>query len=412
MEPAKKNWQFWRGTGNARGMDPEILASWHRSQQANVPKDKPAPQKRQNPHIGKHRSRLLEISDAYLRHLRNLLKCKRYSVALTDEQGIVLRLYCDEKTNSNELFFEGADWREERIGTNGAGTALVSRRPVVIFGPQHYCSEFKDWTCIGTPIIASNEKVLGALNLSVPDAAAQPYMVGMVLNAANSIGVAYASASAASQLAATMAHETRNPLTVASGFVQLIALGDIPSKYKDYAQLALDNIDRANDILTNFTNLLKSRANLELEAIDIEQSIADVIQHLECLTANRSISIAVQVTNGPALVRADSRLLRCVWMNILKNAIEAMEAGTIQVAVAVKDKEAKVTVHDQGPGIPKEILAKLFQPFNTHKSSGTGLGLAICREILSAFQGRIKISCPPRGGTAVAVCLPVMKTGS
>ena len=93
MEPAKKNWQFWRGTGNARGMDPEILASWHRSQQANVPKDKPAPQKRQNPHIGKHRSRLLEISDAYLRHLRNLLKCKRYSVALTDEQGIVLRLF-------------------------------------------------------------------------------------------------------------------------------------------------------------------------------------------------------------------------------------------------------------------------------------------------------------------------------
>jgi len=406
--------KFWRQHSSPQP-DPEILASWRRSRDAKVLSERPSLQRPDNQRLMAHRKRrnkLIRTADIYLRQFPDLLQCRRYSIALVDEDGIVLLLYCDSTTRRIPLFFEGADWSEHKIGTNGAGTALATQQPVVISGTQHYCRQFHEWTCIAAPIKIAPDKIIGALNISVPNNLAQPFIVGMVLHAANSIAVSCNTESTAQLLTASMAHETRNPLTVASGFVQMIALADLPEKYKNYAILALDNIEKANDILSNFTSLLKSRLDPDMEAVNIYQSIQEVVENLHCMASRRSISITLQAKNKSAAVRTDPLLLRCVWINLLKNAIEAMESGSIHVSILVKQRRAIICIQDQGPGIPPEVLKHLFKPFNTQKASGTGLGLAICREILTTFRGSIRITCPQRGGTIVRICLPVSEKGS
>lgn len=400
-----KNWNFWQGNRQC-AVDPEVLASWRRCQLANVPPNRPAPQEF-DPGLlqssRERRAKLLSTAEPYLMHLQSQLYCKRYSIALTDEYGLVLRLISDAQTACHPLFFEGADWREEKVGTNGAGTALAARRPVLIFGPQHYCTDFHGWTCIASPITQSGEQI-GALVISLPNSSALPHMVGLVMHAANSIGTYYVEEDVSSLLIATLAHETKNPLTVASGFVQLISFSDIPEQCKTYANLALQNLERANDILTNFTSLLKSRINLEVDVVNVNDSIAEVIQNLRIIT-RQSISFKINGTHS-AFVQADRRLLRCVWLNIFKNAIEVMKGGDISIKIKVCNNKVIVQIHDQGPGVPTQIMENIFKPFNTNKTDGNGLGLTICREILTSFHGTITVESPPDEGTLVTIILP------
>jgi len=110
--------------------------------------------------------------------------------------------------------------------------------------------------------------------------------------------------------------------------------------------------------------------------------------------------------SGPA-VSADAELLKTVFLNLLLNAAHAMQGrGTIRVTMTAVGEGCRVAFADSGPGIPPEVLEKVFTPFFTTKSRGTGLGLPTAKRIIEAHRGTIEIACPPGGGTTVHIDLP------
>jgi signal transduction histidine kinase len=100
-----------------------------------------------------------------------------------------------------------------------------------------------------------------------------------------------------------------------------------------------------------------------------------------------------------------------VLLNLMINAAQAMgHAGRIVVSIAESDQRCLISVADQGPGIPEDIREKVFDPFFTTKHRGTGLGLAVARRTVDLHGGKLRVECPPEGGTMVIVSLPVTGT--
>jgi signal transduction histidine kinase len=104
---------------------------------------------------------------------------------------------------------------------------------------------------------------------------------------------------------------------------------------------------------------------------------------------------------------ADPELLKIVFVNLLVNGAHAMQGrGTIRVSVTSMADTCQIAFADEGPGIPSEVLEKIFMPFFTTKSRGTGLGLPTAKRLVEAHRGTITIACPAAGGTIVTVQLP------
>jgi signal transduction histidine kinase len=118
--------------------------------------------------------------------------------------------------------------------------------------------------------------------------------------------------------------------------------------------------------------------------------------------------VAVQIEGQAPVVEADAELLKIVFQNLLVNGAQAMQGqGTIDVRLQPVDGHCRVVVHDAGPGIPSDVLEKIFTPFFTTKARGTGLGLPTAKRIVEAHGGTIDIHCPPGGGTIVSLELPL-----
>jgi signal transduction histidine kinase len=117
--------------------------------------------------------------------------------------------------------------------------------------------------------------------------------------------------------------------------------------------------------------------------------------------------VEVRVSGEPARALGDAELLKIVFVNLLVNAGHATQGrGTIHVSLASIADMCEIAFTDDGPGIPADMLEKIFTPFFTTKVRGSGLGLPTVRRLIEAHQGTISISCPPTGGTVVTVQLP------
>jgi signal transduction histidine kinase len=118
--------------------------------------------------------------------------------------------------------------------------------------------------------------------------------------------------------------------------------------------------------------------------------------------------VQVVVSGSSPIVVADADLLKIVFLNLFINSAYAMRGkGVIAVSVTTQDGSCEIAVSDTGPGIPQEIRDKLFTPFVTTKSRGTGLGLSTVKRLVEAHDGRIRVECPPDGGTRITIVLPL-----
>jgi signal transduction histidine kinase len=118
-------------------------------------------------------------------------------------------------------------------------------------------------------------------------------------------------------------------------------------------------------------------------------------------------SVTVEVTGAAPPVMADAEMLKIVFHNLLLNSSHAMkDRGRVLVEVRAEDSSCLIVFSDDGPGIPPELLEKIFTPFFTTKARGSGLGLATAKRLVEAHHGDISIACPPAGGTTVTVKLP------
>ncbi|MCA0757486.1 PAS domain S-box protein [Paenibacillus sp. N4] len=208
------------------------------------------------------------------------------------------------------------------------------------------------------------------------------------------------------QLAAGVAHEIRNPLTALKGFTQLLR-----NKYPEqehYFEIMANEIDRIALIVNEFMTLAKPHF-AEFNSAHLEPILQSVINILETQAILMNVTIHFRHEVQLPYVHCNENQLKQVFLNVIKNGIEAMpEGGELTIAAEMTDDgEILISIHDMGPGIPEELIKKIGEPFVTTKEKGTGLGLMISTRIIEAHRGTLHISSHPGHGTVVEIKLPV-----
>ncbi|PLR91451.1 sensor histidine kinase [Bacillus halotolerans] len=211
-----------------------------------------------------------------------------------------------------------------------------------------------------------------------------------------------------SELAASVAHEVRNPLTVVRGFVQLL-FNDESFQNKssaDYKKLVLSELDRAQGIITNYLDIAKQQL-YEKEIFDLSSLIRET-SFLMISYANYK-SVTVEADADPdLLVYGDATKLKQAVINLMKNSIEAVPPGkgVIQVSAKRSGHMIVIKISDNGVGMTDHQMQKLGEPYYSLKTNGTGLGLTVTFSIIEHHHGTISFSSSFQRGTIVTIKLP------
>jgi two-component system nitrogen regulation sensor histidine kinase GlnL len=228
--------------------------------------------------------------------------------------------------------------------------------------------------------------------------------------------------SALGTLAAGLAHEIKNPLGGIKGAAQLLERElSVDNEMREYTRIMLKEVSRVNRIVEELLALTSPR-KLKLEAINLHRIIGDLIKLQRQAAADRNVTIMQQFDPSIPPFLADEELLTQLFLNLIKNAIEAVgEVGLVRISTRVhadyrmtqmgesRTRMVAVDIYDDGPGIPKEQQEQLFTPFFTTKATGTGLGLAICQKIVSEHRGILKVQSSSGKGTVFTVMLPLIQ---
>jgi two-component system, sporulation sensor kinase E len=209
------------------------------------------------------------------------------------------------------------------------------------------------------------------------------------------------------ELAAGVAHEIRNPLTSLKGFVQLIQnqTGD----FNQYLSIILSEVDRIEHIIKEFLVLSKSNSQ-NFEMTSIEAIIKDTVDLLNTQAIIKNIEILTDFEAGIPFIFCDPLQLKQVFINFIKNAIEASSIGD---AVEVKMKlcpdsgQIEIQIRDHGCGMDESVLKKIGKPFFTTKVEGTGLGLMVSNNIIKHHNGKLDVKSKKGEGTNFIISLPV-----
>ena len=212
-------------------------------------------------------------------------------------------------------------------------------------------------------------------------------------------------------LAATTAHEIKNPLTGIKGLVQLLSEKHTDPKDQMYFSIINKEIMRINDIVNEFLVLGKPSAS-PMERADIRSIMEEIAPLLQREAAARLIEFHYCLGGTEELyVLCIKDQIKQVILNIVKNSFEACQSGNnISLTLHTEDTNVVMVISDDGIGMPKNELKKIFNPFFTTKQYGTGLGLYICKKILSMHKGTIRIESRQDEGTTVKITLPLHDT--
>ncbi|HBI04800.1 MAG TPA: two-component sensor histidine kinase, partial [Paenibacillaceae bacterium] len=223
------------------------------------------------------------------------------------------------------------------------------------------------------------------------------------------------------QMAASMAHEVRNPLSSIEGFLKLIKEDPVLSleKRDEYIRIVLQETKQINRIVTQFLQF--SRKGHQEQHIFKDESLNQLLQEVQDLVEPRTIDDNIMFTiHFPLeeiMMHVQKEEVKQVLLNILQNAFEALanqdrravEVEAYRCRVNGKDT-VEIVVSDNGPGIPEEYMARVFEPFYSTKTSGTGIGLALCKELVTNNNGDIQV-VSSSSGTKFFIRLPMLETG-
>jgi len=212
------------------------------------------------------------------------------------------------------------------------------------------------------------------------------------------------------KLVSDMAHEVNNPLMIISGRAQLSLMEELKDKaIEDNLKIITNQCEQAKDIIQRLLMFSKPSKG-ERKKVDINNSLKFVIELLEHQFSLTDIKIIKNYTDSLPMIKIDEKQIHEVFMNLFKNASEAMSAGgTITVSTSIEDDVIRIDVRDTGSGISGENKKKIFDPFFTTKEQGTGLGLSVCYGIMQAHGGELKYDSKPGKGTTAIITLPIKR---
>lgn len=207
------------------------------------------------------------------------------------------------------------------------------------------------------------------------------------------------------QLAAGLAHEIRNPLTSIKGFLQLIKADNPDNIYFDVMLAEIDRID----LITSELLLLAKPKFPPVTYLDIKLMLEQVLALINTEAILHNIQLIKRYDNEPIWIEGNEEQIKQVFINIIKNAIEASpDSGQIIIEV-IKEADVIVRVIDRGCGIPEEKIKKIGEPFYTTKEKGTGLGMMVSFNIIEDHRGKINVISKLNKGTTIDVRLPIYK---
>jgi signal transduction histidine kinase len=233
------------------------------------------------------------------------------------------------------------------------------------------------------------------------------------LTAAQEQLVRSARLAAVGRLSAGVAHEIGNPLAAIRGLLDLMQTGDLdPEEEEEFVgriQREAERIHHTIRDLLDFSRNEPGQAGRIENSADISEVVSDTIKLIDRQTRFRDIDLALTLEDGLPRVRGDHERLRQLLLNLLFNAADALgEKGRIEVRASSGGDVVQLVVEDNGPGIDREIIEQVFDPFVTTKApgQGTGLGLAVCHTIVERLGGSIEAANRKQGGAIFHVRLP------
>lgn len=207
------------------------------------------------------------------------------------------------------------------------------------------------------------------------------------------------------ELAASMAHEVRNPLTVVKGFLQMVQSG-LEGKNRRYIALALAEVDRAEKIISDYLNLSRPQIG-KTELMDLSGMVQQIVLLLNPMATKQGVRLYTELRNG-IYVHTDRNQLLHALVHVTKNAIEAVEdGGRVYITLAIQEEKACLNIRDNGKGMSQEHLERVGTLFFSTKEVGTGLGTAVSFRIIEAMNGSIRYESEPGVGTEVIILLPL-----
>jgi len=209
-------------------------------------------------------------------------------------------------------------------------------------------------------------------------------------------------------LAASIAHEVKNPLAGVSGAIQVIRNGmSADDPHRPIIAEILRQIDRLDSAVKDL--LLYARPHPpRVQPCDLDATVRRVLKILREEPDMQRLKVEFSRDPNLSPIRADENQLEQVIINLLQNAVQASDDGdTIFVRISGGPDQVFLLIEDEGEGIPPDVYEHIFDPFYTTKAKGTGLGLNICRKIIEAHSGEITVQSKPGRGTIVTVRLPI-----
>jgi len=210
------------------------------------------------------------------------------------------------------------------------------------------------------------------------------------------------------RLAASVAHEIRNPLVTVSGLTELVC-SRLPKDSRDYKNLVkvVEEVERLNKVIMELLQFVKP-VEATLKEADIKEILLNVIEFMSHILKKHAVSVEVEEEDLP-LVNVDREKIKQVFINLILNAIHSIKKSEkkIKIKFSKEEKYIRVEIEDNGEGIDEESIPKIFEPFYTTKEFGTGIGLYVVKRIIDSHKGKISVYSEKGVGSIFTLKLPL-----
>jgi signal transduction histidine kinase len=210
---------------------------------------------------------------------------------------------------------------------------------------------------------------------------------------------------------AGIVHDLKTPMTVISGYVQLMAMEENPAERQQNAEIVLKNCEQMTSMIKELLQFVRGDSSILIRKVYVQAFLKEVDDMMQRLVQNRpNIKVSTK-TAYRGSVRVDDLKLKRAIANLAKNAMEALgdkPDGTVTVSVEQVGDQIEFAVADNGPGLPPEIEGRLFEQFATHgKKEGTGLGLALVKKIVDDHNGDVRVESKKGEGVTFRLRVPL-----